>query len=459
MLVIRRSWFWNPVKRRCDFAAWSALLAVIFAFAAVDAYSSAAFAAGSTKFEKLLDRLDALGAEETRVLGKLRSNLAFKKTIDSEFDTLDERERLLEGEIQALNAFCQGEHNEPEYSRRKAICNEKGPPLDQRKAGLATERAQLDERKRTQEEEAASLIAAYGALKDEAAQVLGSIKKYRSLADLVGQCEAMSTIALKSACFRNGYDALPESFRIFEPAGNGLIGGTGWQIGYYVAEDASPELRAKTQDILREQAAAAGIDLNAIDLETYNFVIGLAASTEFWTDMRRRVIFDQLSRGEYTAEYQVAYNALRGRQFEELGCHSNGAMICLAALRNHDVTADRIVLYGPQLTTGSLLDWNEMLAKNGGALQSVEIRVNEGDPVAPGSLVISNLWPSDRISRYGKIAFAAAVAAPLLFEVDLVDDAVNALAPDVNVKTGTCPTGRIPLPSCHEMALYRKNRQ
>src|SRR5260370_25116956 len=78
------------------------------------------------------------------------------------------------------------------------------------------------------------------------------------------------------------------------------------------------------------------------------------------------------------------YAALTGRSFHELACHSNGAMICLAALRNADVKADNAVLYGPQITQKSLEQWDGLVRS--GQVKSVTLVINSGDVVPPLSL-------------------------------------------------------------------------
>jgi len=121
------------------------------------------------------------------------------------------------------------------------------------------------------------------------------------------------------------------------PSGNGFVGGTAWVVGYNV-KNADPAFVAKSQEMLRQQMELAGIPYSAaIDFHRYNFVIGIAASTNIFTDLARRVVFDELKNGRFSRDIQVAYNSLKGRQFNDLGCHSNGAMICLAAIANREI--------------------------------------------------------------------------------------------------------------------------
>src|SRR5437879_12623286 len=65
-------------------------------------------------------------------------------------------------------------------------------------------------------------------------------------------------------------------------------------------------------------------------------------------------------------------------------------MVCLAALQNQDVRADNVVLYGPQITRESLKMWNYLLQT--GQVKSVQIYVNQNDPVPPFSLALGDLF-------------------------------------------------------------------
>jgi hypothetical protein len=129
-------------------------------------------------------------------------------------------------------------------------------------------------------------------------------------------------------------------------SGNGFVAGTVWSMGFNV-ENADPALVAKEHEMLEKEIKLAGPDAHysaAIDFKRYNFAIGIAESTTAWQDILYRVWGDNFTTGQLSAAEQVGYAALRGRQFDHLGCHSNGAMICLAAIYKGDVVANHVTL-------------------------------------------------------------------------------------------------------------------
>ncbi len=251
--------------------------------------------------------------------------------------------------------------------------------------------------------------------------------------------------------------------RVYRPSGSGLVGGTGWQLGYYVPEGASPEVRARALQSLREQSDAANRQWpgagarydQQIDLDRYNFAIGIANETNFWIDLGQRVLLEQLTNGQYTARpgYQEAYNSLRDRQFDELGCHSNGAMICLAALMNGDVMANSVVLYGPQVTPQSMALWNRLLAE--GRISGLQIIVAQNDPITPLALmsgaIVQGGNQNDFIRR-----------VPILFSVESLASTLRTMSPQAQVNTVSCGGAFINLAEpfqCHDMARYSDYRR
>ena len=239
------------------------------------------------------------------------------------------------------------------------------------------------------------------------------------------------------------------SARVYKHSGNGFIAGTGWQAGYYSPAGASAAVKARAREMLRDQARLAGAQYDQqVNLERYNFVIGVANKTTMWRDLATRVVFEQLRNGQLSAhpETQQLYNSLRGREFDELGCHSNGAMTCLAALMNRDIKARDVILYGPQITPESLVLWNRLLSE--GRISTLRILVAENDPITPVSMLISPLPLSS--------PFAAVLAAPLLFKVDNLATAIRKISPSATVSTFAC--GSRPALACHDLALYTEQR-
>ncbi len=231
--------------------------------------------------------------------------------------------------------------------------------------------------------------------------------------------------------------------RDYVDSGNALIGGTGWIVGYYAPESASPELRRRAGEVLRRNLAGLGLSFDAaVDFQRYNFVLGIAASTEQFRDLASRVLREQILLGQRTLDLPNAYGALKGRRFGELSCHSNGAMICLIALENADVVADRVVLYGPQVTPQSMRMWQGLIAA--GRIRSVHVYLNENDPITPGSLILGGIETDlDRL--------------PLLADVSLTAQTLKRYAPNVAVSTFACSQAIWTL-GCHSMSVYKHNR-
>jgi hypothetical protein len=233
----------------------------------------------------------------------------------------------------------------------------------------------------------------------------------------------------------------------FKPSGNGMVGGTGWIVGYNVPKP-TPELIAKSRAMLAEQERLAGNKYSdAIDFDRYNFVIGIAAETDFADDLLKRVgIGDEFSEGQFSADKMPGYAALAGRSFGELGCHSNGAMVCLAALRNKDVKADNVVLYGPQITETGLKQWQALV--DSGQVKSVTLVVNKNDPVPPLSLGFADYVKSKLPG--GSETYAD---KPLLLTGGLIE-AVEQTAPAVQVHVFSCAAQLSDPLHCHGMATY-----
>jgi hypothetical protein len=230
--------------------------------------------------------------------------------------------------------------------------------------------------------------------------------------------------------------------RRYRPSGNGFIGGTSWIVGYN-AQNANPAVIAKEKEMLKKQMELAGIHFaGGVDFQRYNFVLGIGASTSILFDLKNRVVFDEFKNGQFSAQAQGLYNSLKNRQFGELACHSNGAMVCLAALENQDVKADNVVLYGPQMTRESLRIWDQLLQS--GRVKSVQIYVNQNDPVPPFSLALGDLFDN----------LTAEVA---LFNSDILKMTINETSPRIVIHTFSCGKG-LPTLDCHDMTVYKKDR-
>lgn len=231
--------------------------------------------------------------------------------------------------------------------------------------------------------------------------------------------------------------------RTYTPSGNAMIGGTLWITGYNV-QNADPRIIAKAHEMMDQQMKLAGLRYaDGVDFNKYNFVLGIAASTDVYQDLSSRVVFDEYSNGQFSAREQAGYASLKGRQFDELGCHSNGAMICLAALENKDIQVDHVVLYGPQITVESLQMWDQLVRS--GQVKSVEININTSDPVPPFSLAIG-----------GGAVNATVIASLALFKTPTLADVIEETSPRLTVRTHACGSG-FPDLDCHDMAVYKAN--
>lgn len=208
------------------------------------------------------------------------------------------------------------------------------------------------------------------------------------------------------------------------------------------------EVRREADRRLRAAMDRAGIDeANRIDPSRYNFIIGLAISTDALTDVVRRVLWDNLSKGRATPALQQQYNLLRGRSFDPLDCHSNGAMICLGALANQDIAARNVRLFGPQITPGSLAEWQELLTS--GRIARLEIYISAGDPIPPVSYAARYLVP-------GTFAFDAGVrlTSEVLREVGVLRQRMEEEGPSIRIFDVPCPERGLSF-KCHYMTHYQ----
>jgi hypothetical protein len=234
----------------------------------------------------------------------------------------------------------------------------------------------------------------------------------------------------------------PPPVKTYVYSGNAFVGGTSWIAGFNV-QNPDPTLVAKSHEMLKSQMQLAGIPYSAgIDFKRYNFVIGIGNSTSIFSDLKNRVLFDEFSQGKFSAERQSLYNSLKGREFTEMACHSNGAMVCLVALVNRDVKVKRVALYGPQLTRQSLQMWQELIRS--GLVESVHVYVNQNDPVPPFSISFGDLFQNRTFND-------------ALLKLSTLKQIISSQAADLTVHTFACGRG-LPTLTCHDMARYKSER-
>jgi hypothetical protein len=165
-----------------------------------------------------------------------------------------------------------------------------------------------------------------------------------------------------------------------------FVGGTGWINGFYVPPGQEQLRREQTCSLLHQLSLKGATLSSFINPKDYDMIIGVGRSmNEFYDLISRVAIFDEFTDGNYTAESEALYASLRGTRTEKLDCHSNGAMVCLAALSRGgataDLTAGHVRLFGPQITANALERWQQLISS--GKTKSVEINVIDGDPIAP----------------------------------------------------------------------------
>lgn len=256
----------------------------------------------------------------------------------------------------------------------------------------------------------------------------------------------------------------PAPTRQYVYAGNGLIAGTTWTL-YASRKPGEPEERMCNVIKLQSQLAGSPYD-KGVDCKRYQFVLGMAVSVDPFTDLSERVAFDDLTNGRFSAETQGLYDKLRGKEFGELGCHSNGAMICLAALENEDVKADHVVLYGPQVTRESLEMWNKLVQD--GKIKSVKVYLNENDIVPGTSIAYADYKKYENTviqsakanpAGNGVVEAGAAVGEVIgegvsLMNIERLKRTINETSPRLEVQSFPCERDRLSL-DCHSMSMYK----
>jgi hypothetical protein len=167
----------------------------------------------------------------------------------------------------------------------------------------------------------------------------------------------------------------------------GLVGGTTWTFGQN--RHCNPACKAQLDKTFLEDLAlyCAGQPDPAecqkhapFTPELYDFVVSFGSSHTAIDDLATRVLWDGTTYGEYTRANKELFASLIGKSFDTLDCHSNGAMACLAALRNGDIKAREVRLFGPQINKEAAQRWLEVARASNIKLV---IYIRTGDPV-PG---------------------------------------------------------------------------
>jgi len=228
----------------------------------------------------------------------------------------------------------------------------------------------------------------------------------------------------------------------FKYGGSLLVLGTGSQVGWSAPSGSAEQLaKLNASNWIRDELALARRDLpEGVDTQIFNMGLGVAATTWEAGDLIQRVQYDQWSPLPVPRSGQSAYNAIKGRRFDLLGCHSNGAMTCLFALYNRDVVARDVVLYAPQITPDTARVWQQLLSK--GKIRSLRIVMNTGDPIPPLAMVVNR-------SRNFSLRQRA-----LLFNSAELKASLSQLMPSAQIDQRSCAF-KISQPfSCHRMTAY-----
>lgn len=255
--------------------------------------------------------------------------------------------------------------------------------------------------------------------------------------------------------------------------GHALVGGTTWTYGFAwphtkCGEECRRQVGAKLEQQLnlfcssqkdRQGCVQAGLPFTP---ELYDLVVSMGSSHSAIEDLATRVLFDGASYGEFSRRHKEIFAALKGRSLETLDCHSNGAMLCLAALRSGDVQAKTVRLFGPQLNPEAARRWQEFAANTGA---KIEIYINNGDPVPSASwkqptpqtaagTAATAVWLSNPVT--GPAAFADALFAVYVdSKISIMDYTLRDYGFQVtraHPTDGGC-TGS-PSIACHSMKLY-----
>ena len=126
-------------------------------------------------------------------------------------------------------------------------------------------------------------------------------------------------------------------------------------------------------------------------------------------------------------------------------------MICLGALANEDVVARDVRLFGPQLTPATLEEWRSL--QRSGKIKTLEIHINEGDPIPAVSYAARYSLPGTRTTDT-----ASQLTAAVLSQTGVLKRGIEESVPSVKVFVHPCPVSVESryLLECHEAQNYRR---
>jgi len=253
--------------------------------------------------------------------------------------------------------------------------------------------------------------------------------------------------------------------------GIGLVGGTTWTFGFKRPK-ANCDLkcyaemtRRLTDEHIRycaqQSEPKACIDAGLpFTPGLYDLVISMASFATPLEDLASRVLFDSATFGEFSRQHAPMFASLKGRSFQRLDCHSNGAMLCLAALRNGDTKAKEVRLFGPQINEPAARLWREYAEKN---KTKVTVFINTGDPIPVTSWVFSApelqfpkadipAWVANRATDPELLAESAIAAIN-----DSRMNIMGGILGDHGLQVVRFDCGKLPSMDCHSMKTYEAN--
>jgi hypothetical protein len=174
------------------------------------------------------------------------------------------------------------------------------------------------------------------------------------------------------------------------------VGGLNVPPGSRNATALCQEETQRFHDMQEKVSAPATPESRLLSASGYDFIIGLAKSTDllssdpFYAELARGILAEYLP-GQLRPYTNENYPSLRGRHFKVLECHSNGAMVCLYDLKEREITAHEVRLLGPQITLKSLTLWSQLVSDH--IVDRVDIFWMTRDPVPIATLGFAALGP------------------------------------------------------------------
>ena len=249
---------------------------------------------------------------------------------------------------------------------------------------------------------------------------------------------------------------------------HGLVGGTTWTFGFKrPSANCSVECKAEVDRQMYSQflkycaqqsdPQKCVKDGMPFTPDLYDMVVSMGSYNTAIEDLATRVLFDSVTYGEFSRTHAVMFASLKGRSFDTLDCHSNGAMLCLAALRSGDTTAKEVRLFGPQINPAAARIWQDLAIQKG---IKITVHINSGDPVPAASWALGApekplTNAGNKLWLVGKVANPATWSKALFYT--LLDSTTGAVGEDLynygfHVVRDDCkPTPSI---ACHSMKLY-----